>query len=416
MKAYFGDVVFTPTLNQITTISDGYIVVDENGIVDGCYQQLPQDFSGAIVDYSGKLIIPAFSDLHLHASQLPSSGLGYDGNGEDWFTKYTYPVEKKYSNPEYAHEVNKDLIYNLWKNGIMRSVIMCTTDPNSTKDLFNQFMKSGLSAYIGKMNSDYPAFGEANETTEDSISQTIELIKWSDGKSSLVKYIISPEFVPACSEELMGYLGNFARDNNLPVQSHMCEGEFDLEMVAQRFPKDKVYGEVWNKYGLFGQTPTVMAHCMFASDSELELMGLNKVFIAHCPHASVHIPSGKLLSVRKCLDKNIPVGIGSDIGGGHTLSMQQNIIMAIQISKLLPQASPLNLKEAFYLATKSGGSFFGKVGSFELGYEFDALVIDDRKLNRHLNYTLEERLHRFIYCGSWENISNRFCSGKEIIL
>ena len=52
---------------------------------------------------------------------------------------------------------------------------------------------------------------------------------------------------------------------------------------------------------------------------------------------------------------------------------------------------PAHLPQAFWLATKSAGCFFGQVGSFEPGYEFDALVIGDSDLN-HDNYSLLQRL------------------------
>ena len=65
------------------------------------------------------------------------------------------------------------------------------------------------------------------------------------------------------------------------------------------------------------------------------------------------------------------------------------------------------------MATKEAGSFFGRVGSFEPGYEFDALVIDDKDLN-HDNYTVLERLERYIYLGDDRQITHRFCGGREI--
>ena len=73
----------------------------------------------------------------------------------------------------------------------------------------------------------------------------------------------------------------------------------------------------------------------------------------------------------------------------------------------------LSLSEVFYLATKAGGSFFGKVGSFEPGYEFDALLIDDRYLNFD-NYTIPQRLERYIYLGDDRDIKRRFCRGVEL--
>ena len=93
------------------------------------------------------------------------------------------------------------------------------------------------------------------------------------------------------------------------------------------------------------------------------------------------------------------------------------MVYAIQVSKMRYQQNQdlpfLTLAEAFWLATKSAGSFFGRVGSFETGYEFDALVIDDSDLN-HDNYSLLERLERCIYLGDDRQICHRFCRGKEI--
>jgi guanine deaminase len=93
------------------------------------------------------------------------------------------------------------------------------------------------------------------------------------------------------------------------------------------------------------------------------------------------------------------------------------LVYAIQVSKMQYQQNHdkafLTLPEIFWIATKSAGSFFGKVGSFEPGYDFDALVIDDSVLN-YDNYSLLERLERFIYLGDDRQITHRFCRGKEI--
>ena len=77
-------------------------------------------------------------------------------------------------------------------------------------------------------------------------------------------------------------------------------------------------------------------------------------------------------------------------------------------------AMDLELLPWFWMATKSGGSFFGKVGSFEPGYDFDALVIDDHDLYPD-EYTILQRLERFIYTGDDRQIAHRFCRGKEIL-
>ena len=188
--------------------------------------------------------------------------------------------------------------------------------------------------------------------------------------------------------------------------------------MAELEPESKSYGDAYNRYGLFGQTPTVMAHCVWTEDEELELMKRNRVMVAHCPTSNLNIASG-LAPVRTFLEEGVPVGLGSDISGGHDLNIFRMMVYAIQVSKMHYQhdhnKSFLTLPEVFWIATKSAGSFFGKVGSFEPGYDFDALVINDSVLYPS-EYSLLHRLERFIYLGDDRQIEHRFCRGKEIFL
>ena len=78
---------------------------------------------------------------------------------------------------------------------------------------------------------------------------------------------------------------------------------------------------------------------------------------------------------------------------------------------------PLVFPEAFYLATRGGGAFFGKVGSFEEGYEFDAVILDDSVLPHPQPLTLAERMERAVYLGLDEkNITAKFVAGEEILM
>ena len=186
--------------------------------------------------------------------------------------------------------------------------------------------------------------------------------------------------------------------------------------MAELEKESTSYGDAYNRYGLFGQTPTIMAHCVWTNGSELELMKRNRVMVAHCPTSNFNLSSG-LAPVRTFLDEGLPIGLGSDISGGHDLNMFRMLVYAIQVSKMHYQQDKskafLTLPEIFWIATKSAGSFFGKVGSFEPGYEFDALVIDDGVLYPD-EYSLPHRLERFIYLGDDRQIVHRFCRGEEI--
>lgn len=72
---------------------------------------------------------------------------------------------------------------------------------------------------------------------------------------------------------------------------------------------------------------------------------------------------------------------------------------------------PLTLEEVFYLATKGGGEFFGKVGSFEAGYEFDAVILDDSRLAHPQELGVKERLERMIYCSDDREVKAKYVKG-----
>ena len=149
-------------------------------------------------------------------------------------------------------------------------------------------------------------------------------------------------------------------------------------------------------------------------------MRKNGVFVAHCPASNMNLTSG-IAPIRKYLDLGLNIGLGSDVAGGHSDSIFRAITDAIQVSKMYFRMvnevyKPLVFSEAFYLATKGGGKFFGNVGSFEEGYEFDAVVMDDNVLPHPQSLNLTERMERADYLGLDEkNITAKFVAGRKII-
>ena len=273
-----------------------------------------------------------------------------------------------------------------------------------------------MGALVGKVAMNRNCLEELSESVEEMVQGYEELIAEFNNPEALVRPIVTPRFVPSCTPEMLRACGELAAKYRLPVQSHLSENKDELALVQTL--ESTWYGAAYNHYGLFGQTPTVMAHCVYTRGKELRLMKRNDVMVAHCPTSNLNVASG-MAPIRQFLDEGLRVGLGSDISGGHDLSIFRVMVYAIQVSKMHFQrnhARPfLTLPEVFWMATKSAGSFFGRVGSFEPGYEFDAIVIDDSDLN-HDHYSLQERLERYIYLGDDRQIVHRFCRGKEIIM
>ena len=419
MKVFKGNIVYTVVPEKFDVLENGFIIV-ENGKVKEVVQDLRDEHKNLkIEDFGDKIIIPGFVDAHVHAPQFENLGLGFDKELLPWLETYTFPEESKFKETSYAKKVYTNFVRSLWEKGSTRSIVFATIHKEATEELMELFKKSGLSAYVGKVNMDRNSPPFLIETPEDSIKDTQYLIEKYNDKDSLVKFIITPRFVPTCSPELMEGLSDLAQKYDMPIQSHLSENYGEISWVSELHPDKKNYADVYDSYGMFGTKPTIMAHCIHNTEEEIELMRKNNVFVAHCPTSNFNLSSG-MAPIREYMDKGINVGIGSDVSGGHTMSMRECIVAAIQTSKMYnlyvnKESKILSTSEAFYLATKGGGKFFGKVGSFEEGYEFDALVLDDTSLKGVSERTIDERLQRFIYSGNSTNIVKRYVAGNEIL-
>ncbi|MBO6190458.1 MAG: amidohydrolase family protein [Alloprevotella sp.] len=419
MKVYKAHIIYTKQRERFEVLENGYIAVDE-GRVQGIAAQR-EDLgcpNAEVVDFGNKLLIPAMNDMHVHAPQFHNQGIAMDLELLPWLENYTFPEETKFSNIDYAERIYRRFVYQLWKMGTMRAVTFATIHTESTRRLMELFKQAGMGAYVGKvaMNRNCPE--ALQEPVEEAVSGMLSLIEAYKDPQDLVRPIITPRFIPSCTPELLRACADIAQRYNLPVQSHLSENLGEIELVRQLEPDSDGYGDAYMRYGLFGQTPTIMAHCVWSDEKERRLMKEQGILVAHCPTSNLNVASG-MAPIRTYLNDGINVGLGSDVSGGHDISIFRMMVYAIQISKMHYQrnhALPfLSLSEAFWMATKAGGTFFGKVGSFEKGYDFDALVIDDNTLHPD-EYTTLQRLERFIYIGDDRQIAHRFCQGKEIVL
>lgn len=417
-RIYKAHILFTKQKDHFDVYENGYVAVDDSGRVTGvssCLDEL--DSEGAeIVDFGNRLLIPAMNDMHVHAPQVHNQGVAMDLELLPWLQNYTFPEEAKYADTRYAERMYRRFLHTQWLFGTMRSVVFGTVHTESTRLLIQLYQEAGMGALVGKvaMNRNCPE--ALCEDVKEAVEGNERLIAEFNKPGALVRPIITPRFVPSCTPELLQACGELAKKYRLPVQSHLSENKSEIAWVAELEPDSENYGAAYDQYGLFGQTPTIMAHCVWTQGKELELMRRNGVMVAHCPTSNFNIASG-MAPIRTFLDEGLHVGLGSDISGGHDLNMFRMLVYAIQVSKMQYQQNHdkafLTLPEIFWIATKSAGSFFGKVGSFEPGYEFDALVIDDEVLHPD-EYSLLHRLERFIYLGDDRQILHRFCRGKEV--
>lgn len=416
-----GNLCYSIDSKSLQIVEQGFLVC-VNGLSQGVYKELPELYCHLpLMDYGDCIVVPGLVDLHIHAPQYSFRGLGMDMELLDWLNEHTFPEEAKYLDLTYAQKAYEIFAEAMKYSMTTRASIFATIHNPATILLMDLMEESGLKTLIGKVNMDRntPEY-LVEKNAEESANATIEWLRETAGRYQHVKPILTPRFIPSVSDDLMRRLKEIQSEFKLPVQSHLSENEGEINWVKELCPTSRFYGDAYDQFGLFGgECRTVMAHCVSSGEGECELMKERGVFIAHCPGSNTNLSSG-VAPVRYFLEKGIPVGLGSDVAGGTTESIFRAMADAVQVSKLRwrmenESLKPLTIEEAFYLGTKGGGAFFGKVGSFEPGYEFDAIVLEDSALKHPQPLTIKERLDRLIYLSDLRHLMAKYVAGKKVL-
>lgn len=417
-----GDFAYSIDRCQIRTVQNGYLVC-VNGLTEGIWTEIPERYALLpLLDYSGKLIIPGMIDLHIHAPQFAFRGMHMDEELLDWLKKYTFIEESRYEDEEYARKAYSLFAGTMAKSATTRASVFATMHRAATVILMEELEKTGLITYVGKVNMDRDAPESLLDPSADL--SAYNTFGWINETADCFRYtrpILTPRFIPCCSNALLNELREIVHTYDIPVQSHLSENPGEVELVRQLMPDSEFYGDGYARFDLFGKhTKTIMAHCIYSVDQEVELMKENGVYVAHCPSSNLNLCSG-MAPIRKYIEKGLHVGLGSDVAAGESESIFTEIKKAIEVSKMYQRyvdntCAPLTFPEAFWLATMSGGSFFGKVGSFEKGYEMDAVVLDDEMETHPQELTISERLERSVYLGADQKyILAKFVAGRRIV-
>lgn len=403
MKLYKGDIIYTIIKEKFEVLKDGYILEDQGKILD-IGHHLDKKYTCDLVDYSNHLLMPGFVDLHFHAVQYGNLGIGLDEELLDWLNLYTFKEEGKFSDLVYAEKIFRAALDHIVDGGTTRIVFFSSIHEEATQLLKKLCNQRGIDAFVGKVNMDRNVPDYLLEETFESFESTKRLL---DDQS-----IITPRFVPSCTLDLMKQLGTLAQ-KGYPVQTHISENEQEIEWVKELHPDSKNYLDVYDQCNLINKR-TILAHAVYCNADERLQIKKRQAIVAHCPTSNLNLTSG-IMPLVKYLDENIRVGLGTDVGAGHSATIPMVLVQAMQMSKvnhLINGDRLLKFSEAFYLATKGGGSFFGKVGSFEKGYDFDLIVVENSPLTT--DKSIKEQLQRFIYTGEYHRIKARYCKGKKL--
>ena len=328
----------------------------------------------AVVDLEGRLIAPGFIDTHIHYPQADIIA-SYGEQLLEWLERYTFPTERRFSDPAHAREVASFFLDELLRNGTTTAMVFATVHPESVDAIFEEARSRRMCIAAGKvlMDRNCPEF--LRDTAESGYAESAALIERWHGRDRLL-YAVTPRFAPTSTDRQLELAGRLLDEHpGVLMQSHVAENMDEVRWVAELFPWSRSYLDVYDHYGLL-RRGAVYAHCIHHDVEDRRRMAATGAAMSFCATSNLFLGSG-LFDLDAAREHDVTVGIGTDVGGGTSFSMLRTLSESYKVAQLAHQRlSPLR---AFYLATLGGARSLGqddRLGNFAPGKAADFVVLD----------------------------------------
>lgn len=447
MQLFQGTAFSSTSAKEVQILKDYLFAINAEGVIkkviapeDAEYQPLLEAYQGKSNFRrlaEGQYLLPGFIDLHVHAPQWAQSGTALDIPLYDWLNTYTFPLESKFTDLDFAEKVYEDLVSTLLANGTTTVLYFATVHKEASLLLAELCVKKGQRGLVGKVVMDDPAQNpeyyrdadthSALADTEDFILAVRELAKTA---KQGVYPVVTPRFIPSCTDEALRGLGKLADKYDAYVQSHCSESDWAHGYVRDRLDKNDAFA--LRDFGLLREK-SVMAHCNFLDEPDSDLFAETGTAIAHCPISNAYF-ANSVIPVAHFHGKGIDIGLGTDISGGFSPSLFDNIRQAVISSRMLEDGvdpslpahkrgvpeSRITVDEAFYLATAGGGESLSlPIGRLEQNYAWDVQIIDTEMPSAKLPIFDENEdwhgiFEKIIYLARPENIREVWVQGMKV--
>ncbi len=368
-----------------------------------------------VEDLRGKLIVPGFIDTHIHYPQTDMIA----SHGEqllDWLTRYAFPTEQQFENPQHAAEVADFFIDELLRNGTTTALVLGTVHPQSADAIFESARRRGMRLLAGKVLMDRNCPDFLRDDPERGYLDSKRLIERWHHQDRLA-YAITPRFAATSSDAQLQQAGRLASEHpDVYVHTHVAENRDEVEWVARLFPWSRSYLDVYEHYGLLRER-SVFAHCIHLDDQDRQRMSDSGAAMAFCPTSNLFLGSG-LFDLQAANELGIRVGLATDVGGGTSFSMLLTLNEAYKVAQMRGQT--LTPARALYLATLGGARALyldDHIGNLCPGKEADFMVLDPAAtplIKRRMSTTTDplERFFIWMMLGDDRAVAATWLTGR----
>jgi guanine deaminase len=394
-----------------------WLLIDGSRIVS--VQPTPPGEDWRRVLHPDRFILPGFIDTHVHSPQLDVVA-SYGTGLLEWLNTYTFPAERRYADPQIAHDGAQRFIQALFANGTTAACVFPTVHPVSVETLFETAQHHHMRLITGKCLMDRNAPEGLRDDVAQAEADCERLIDRWHGQDRLA-YAVTVRFAPTSTPAQLAMASQLLRRHpQLYMQTHVAETLDEVKWVETLFPEAHSYLDVYHRAGLLNER-TVLAHGIYLTAQDHVQLHAVGAHIAFCPSSNLFLGSG-LLNWQALHEAEVAVSMGSDVGGGPRLCMLHTFQDAYKTLAL--QGQRLTAWKALYTATLGAAQALKltqEIGSLTPGTMADFTVwdwaSDANPVAAHrdtLCHELHERFFAWMMLADERNLHSTFVAGAQV--
>ncbi|MDY2609871.1 MAG: amidohydrolase [Eubacteriales bacterium] len=371
MKTLFSNITLLD--HDGTTTPNAYLLVDGK-IIKEISQVPPAVTPDRIIDGSGKVLMPAFYNLHTHAAMTLFRGYGEDLPLSRWLHERIFPAEDRLYD-EAVYVASLVACAEMLRGGIASFSDMYFFCDQTANAVAQTGIKANISRAISCFDPDMTAERDVRFAQAKALHRTYH--NACDGRIKIdmaihAEYTATPA---ACR-----WVSEYAAQQGLLLHLHLSETQKEQQECIQRHGKTPA--AFFHEIGAF-QAKTIAAHCVHVTDADIEILRADDVTVVHNPVSNLKLGSG-IMPVSKFLKAGVPIAIGTD---GAASNNHLDLLREMNFAALLQKGRDgvcdmMQAKDFLHMATRAGALAQGRedCGILQQGARADLVLLDLRDI------------------------------------
>lgn len=368
---------------------------------------------GRVVDCPG-LLMPGMVNAHGHGPMTLLRGVGEGMALDDWLRRAIWPRE--------AHLTRDDVYWGqtLACAEMLRCGVTTTCETYFHDEaVVDAVVDAGMRAVVTPGILDVPGAGPGRGW-QAMLDAASTLHAAADGRAGLVRVGLGPHAAYTLPTEALAAVGRRAAELGTLVTIHLAETADEGRAIEEAH--GCTVPALLADLGLF-DGPTVVAHGVWLTDDDIELLAGRSVAVAHCPQSNAKLGSG-VARLRDLLDAGVTVALGTDgPASNNDLDLWEEMRLAPMLARAVSgDPAAVGAATALALATRGGADALGlAVGTLAPGRLADVVhvrtddlrfvpVVEDVDVLAHLVWSSASHLVDDVWVGGRQVVAGGRCT------